>query len=52
MAENEDPIPTTGGITGPRTDTKDATTPPGNPETDHADVEKGVDKIGQAGAGH
>ena len=48
----EDDIPTTGGITGPQSETKDATTPPGNMEADQADVEKGEDKLGQAGAGH
>ena len=49
-----DDIPTTGGITGPQTDTKDATTPPGNPDDqpDQAQVELGEDKLGQAGAGH
>ena len=53
MAEQtKDDVPTTGGITGPQSDTKDATTPPENPETDQPDVDKGVDKIGQAGAGH
>jgi hypothetical protein len=50
--DTKDDIPTTGGITGPQSDTKDATTPPDNPETDQGDVAKGEDKIGQAGAGH
>ena len=48
----EDDVKTTGGITGPQTDTKDATTPPGNGETDQAAVEKGEDKLEQAGGGH
>lgn len=40
------------GITSPDTDTKDATTPPGNGETDAAAVEQGEDKLEQAGGGH
>ena len=48
----EDDVKTTGGITGPQTDTKDATTPPGNMEPDQADVDKGIDKLEQAGGGH
>ena len=48
----EDDIKTTGGITGPQTDTKDATTPPDNPDVDRSEVEKGEDKLGQAGGGH
>ena len=49
---NDDDVKTTGGITGPQDDTKDATTPPGNPETDQQAVEQGEDKLGQAGGGH
>ena len=53
MADDKnDDVPTTGGITGPRGDTKDATTPPDNPETDQAALEEGLDKMGQAGGGH
>ena len=40
------------GITSPSEDTKDATTPPGNGETDAAAVEEGKDKLEQAGGGH
>lgn len=40
------------GITSPDTDTKDATTPPGNGETDQQAVEQGKDKLEQAGGGH
>ena len=49
---NDDDVKTTGGITGPQEDTKDATTPPGNAETDQQAVEQGEDKLGQAGGGH
>ena len=48
----EDDVKTTGGITGPQTDTKDATTPPDNPEADDAAVRQGEDKLDQAGGGH
>lgn len=40
------------GITSPTEDTKDATTPPGNGDTDQAAVEKGQDTLEQAGGGH
>lgn len=40
------------GITSPSEDTKDATTPPGNGETDQAAVEQGKDTLEQAGGGH
>ena len=33
-------------------DTKDATSPPDNPETDQSDVEKGQEKLGYTEAGH
>jgi hypothetical protein len=49
---NDDDVKTEGGITGPQDDTKDATTPPGNPDVDEAAVESGEDKLGQAGGGH
>ena len=53
MAQDKnDDVPTTGGITGPRSDTKDATTPPDNPETDGAAVEQGEEKLGYTEAGH
>ena len=39
-------------ITAPVEETKDATTPPGNPETDDEAVEQGKDKLEQAGGGH
>ena len=52
MTENQEDVPTTGGITGPQDPTHEATTPPGNPETDADAVEKGEDNLGQAGGGH
>ena len=52
MTENTEDVPTTGGITGPQDPTHEATTPPGNPETDADAVEKGEENIGQAGGGH
>ena len=52
MTENHDDVTTTGGITGPQDDTKDATTPPGNGDVDQPDVEMGEDTLGPAGAGH
>ena len=50
--EPEQDVPTTGGITGPREDTKDATTPPGNPEADQGAVDEAEEKLDQAGGGH
>ena len=53
MADNEnDQIPTSGGITGPDKPTHEASSPPGNQDADQTDVDKGVDKLGQVGAGH
>jgi len=52
MTENQDDVPTTGGITGPQEPTHEATTPPGNQEPEHDQVEKGEEKLGQAGGGH
>ena len=53
MAEDtKDDVPTTGGITGPQSHTKDATTPPENPETEPAEVQKGEEKLGYSEAGH
>ena len=49
MAEDTTPDK---GITSPSVPTHEATSPPGNQEADQADVEKGEDKLGQAGAGH
>ena len=40
------------GITSPDEPTHEATTPPGNAETDQDAVEKGQDKLEQAGGGH
>jgi hypothetical protein len=51
MAQDDD-VPTTGGLTGPQTDTKDATAPPGNPDSDQAAVAKAEDDLEQAGGGH
>jgi hypothetical protein len=39
-------------ITAPAGATHEADAPPSSPEPDGADVEKGEDKLGQAGAGH
>ena len=39
-------------ITAPRRPTHEATTPPGNPESDPDAVQEGEDKLGQAGGGH
>jgi hypothetical protein len=39
-------------ITGPSEETKDATTPPGNPEVDEEALEEGQDRLEQAGGGH
>ena len=50
--DTKDDVPTTGGITGPQSDTKDATTPPDNPDTDTDAVEKGEEKLGYSEAGH
>jgi len=47
-----DDIRTEGPPTGPTEDTKDATTPPGNGDTDQQAVEQGEDKLEQAGGGH
>lgn len=40
------------GITSPDEHTKDATTPPENPETDGAEGERAADDLEQAGGGH
>ena len=48
---NEDTTPEK-GITSPSDPTHEATTPPGNPEPDQDAVEKGQDKLDQAGGGH
>ena len=39
-------------ITSPEEPTHEATTPPGNGEPDEEAVEKGEDKLDQAGGGH
>ena len=39
-------------ITAPRGATHDAAEPPSSPGADSEDVDKGEDKLGQAGAGH
>ena len=36
----------------PEGDTKDATTPPGNPDADQDAVEQAEEKLEQAGGGH
>ena len=38
--------------TSPPNPTHEATTPPGNGDVDQEAVEKGEDKLGQAGGGH
>jgi hypothetical protein len=48
MDENKDET----DITAPRGATHEAGAPPSSPEADHEEVEKGEDKLGQAGAGH
>ena len=40
------------GITSPDEPTHEATTPPGNADIDQEAVEKGKEKIEQAGGGH
>lgn len=40
------------GITSPEQDTKDATTPPGNPEVDQDKLAAAEDELGKAGGGH
>jgi hypothetical protein len=50
--DEKDTTPTSGGITGPQKPTHEASSPPGNQEADQPDVDKGVDKLGQVGAGH
>ena len=52
MTENQDDVPTTGGITGPQEPTHEATTPPGNADTDQDALEKGQDKLDHVEAGH
>ena len=39
-------------ITAPPEPTHDATTPPGNPETDEQALREGREKLDQAGGGH
>jgi hypothetical protein len=39
-------------ITAPPGATHEAGAPPSSPEPDREDVERGEDKLGQAGAGH
>jgi hypothetical protein len=39
-------------ITGPEEPTHEATTPPGNGEADEEAVERGEDRLDQAGGGH
>ena len=39
-------------ITAPRGATHEAGGPPSSPEADADDVDRGEDKLGQAGAGH
>lgn len=39
-------------ITAPPDDTHEATTPPGNPETDDEAVEQGREGLEEAGGGH
>ena len=49
MAEDTTPEK---GITSPPDPTHEATTPPGNPEPEQAEVDKAQDKLEQAGGGH
>ena len=49
MAEDTTPEK---GITSPPEPTHEATTPPGNPEPEQAEVDEAQDKLEQAGGGH
>jgi hypothetical protein len=55
MAENDttqDDVPTTGGITGPREPTHEATTPPGNQEIDQDKLDSALEDASKPGGGH
>jgi hypothetical protein len=55
MAENDTrqyDIPTTGGATGPREPTHEASSPPGNQEVDEARLDTSLEDIEKPGAGH
>ena len=54
MFESEEPQQEQeqGGGTSPEEPTHEATTPPGNAETDEGAVEEARDKLDQAGGGH
>ena len=55
MAENDttqDDVPTTGGITGPREPTHEATTPPGNQEIDQDKLDSSLEDFDKPGGGH
>ena len=50
MADNDTTENT--DITAPREPTHEATTPPDNPDVEQDQVDRGVEKIDKAGAGH
>lgn len=55
MTHNDDQhhdVPTTGGATGPREPTHEATTPPGNQDIDEAKLDTSLEDAEKPGAGH
>ena len=55
MAENDitqDDVPTTGGITGPKEPTHEATSPPGNQEVDEDKLASSLEDAEKPGGGH
>ncbi len=52
MTERERQEQETDADSSPSDETKDATTPPGGGDTDEEAVERGQEKLDQAGGGH
>lgn len=52
MDEHEETTHEDGGGTSPPDPTHEATTPPGNPETDEDAVERSEDALEEPGGGH
>ncbi len=48
----QDDVPTTGGITGPREPTHEVTTPPGNQEVDQDKLDSSLEDLEKPGGGH
>ena len=48
----QDDVPTTGGITGPKEPTHEVTTPPGNQEIDQDKLERSLEDAEKPGGGH